>query len=129
VRPKRKWLEVVVFLGRRVHAPQVKKADQSSKTKVYHVIHITHRDEVETPITDFLREAYELEDVVAVKPPAPAKKARKAVTKKPAAAKKAKKTAAKSVAKKPAGKKASAKKATVKKAAPKKDTAKRATRR
>src|SRR5829696_8737446 len=32
VRPKRKFLEVVVFLGRRVHGPQVKRADQGSKS-------------------------------------------------------------------------------------------------
>lgn len=97
VRPKRKYLEVVVFLGRRVHGPQVKKAEPSSKAKLYHVIHVTHRDEVETPITDWLREAYDLEDTLVArkvqKPSAP-KKTRKAVTKKAAAAKKVKKTAA-----------------------------------
>jgi hypothetical protein len=31
---------------------------------------VTHRDEVEAPITDWLREAYELSDVLAVKVPA-----------------------------------------------------------
>jgi hypothetical protein len=92
VRPKRKYLEVCVFLGRKVRAPQVKRVDQSSRTKLYHILHITHRDEVETPITDWLREAYDLQDVLAAqagkaktKPPAP-KKARKAV--KPKAVKK-----------------------------------------
>jgi hypothetical protein len=82
VRPKRKYLEVVVFLGRRVKAPQVKKVDQASRAKLYHILHITHRDEVETPITDWLREAYDFQDVATKsKPPAP-KKARKAVKKK-----------------------------------------------
>jgi hypothetical protein len=76
VRPKRKYLEVVVFLGRRVVAPQIKKVDQSSRTKHYHIVHVTHRDQVETPITDWLREAYEMSDVLS----AP-KKARKAVKK------------------------------------------------
>src|SRR5688572_14636629 len=134
VRPKRKYLEVVVFLGRRVHGPQVKKAEPSSKAKLYHVIHLTHRDEVEAPITDWLREAYGLEDVlVAKKPPAPKKArkavAKKAVTKKAVAAKSktVKKTAArKSVAKKAAVKKAAAKKAGAKKTAS--ATRKRATR-
>jgi hypothetical protein len=105
VRPKRKVLEVVVFLGRRVHGPQVKRADQSSKTKLYHTIHITHRDEVEAPITDWLREAYELEDALAAqKPSAPKPSApkgtRKAVTKKAAPAKKTAKRAAKKTARK-----------------------------
>jgi hypothetical protein len=30
--------------------------------KLAHIIHITHRDEVEAPITDWLREAYEFSD-------------------------------------------------------------------
>ena len=68
VRPKRKVLELCVFLGRAVDAPQVRRADQASKSKIVHVIHISHRDEVETPITDWLREAYQLTDAVAPKP-------------------------------------------------------------
>jgi Domain of unknown function (DUF5655) len=62
VRPKQKYLEVCVFLGRRIEAPQVRKVDHSSRSKFYHLIRITHRDEVEAPITDWLREAYELPD-------------------------------------------------------------------
>ena len=62
VRPKRTFLEVCVFLGRRVKAPQIRRADQSSKTKVYHILQIRHRDEVEAPITDWLREAYEFSE-------------------------------------------------------------------
>jgi hypothetical protein len=30
-----------------------------------HIIHIRHRDEVEAPLTDWLREAYQLPDVLA----------------------------------------------------------------
>ena len=67
VRPKRKVLELCVFLGRAVNAPQVRRADQASKSKVVHVIHISHRDEAEAPVTDWLREAYELSDVAASK--------------------------------------------------------------
>src|SRR5688500_9870863 len=62
VRPKRKHLELVIFLGRAVKAPRIKKVVESSKTKRAHIIHITHRDEVEAPITDWMREAYELQD-------------------------------------------------------------------
>ena len=58
VRPKKSFLEVVVFLGRAIKAPQVKRADEASKLKVANFIRITHRDEVEPPITDWLREAY-----------------------------------------------------------------------
>ena len=67
VRPKKRFLEVCVFLGRAVKAPQVRRVDRSSKTKLYHIIQIRHRDEVEAPITDWLREAYELQDAKAPK--------------------------------------------------------------
>ena len=65
VRPKRKYLEVVIFLGRAVKAPQVRSVVESSKTKRAHVIRVTHRDEVEAPITDWLREAYETSAVLS----------------------------------------------------------------
>jgi uncharacterized protein DUF5655 len=71
VRPKRSFLEVWVFLGRAVKAPQIRRVDRTSKTKMVHMLRITHRDEVETPITDWLREAYELSDVLAVRKPPP----------------------------------------------------------
>lgn len=58
VRPKKSYLEVVIFLSRALKAPQVKRADEASKSKVANFIRITHRDEVEPPITDWLREAY-----------------------------------------------------------------------
>ena len=59
VRPKKKHLEVFVFLGRVVKAPQIRRVARPSKTRIAHLVHITHRDEVEAPITDWLREAYE----------------------------------------------------------------------
>ena len=62
VRPKKKFLEVVVFLGRALKAPQVKRVDDASKSKVANFIRITHRDEVEPPITDWLQEAYEFSE-------------------------------------------------------------------
>src|SRR5947207_12640332 len=65
VRPKGKFLEVCVFLGRTLKAPEVRRVDRASKSKVVHVIQIRHRDEVEAPITDWLREAYELSDALA----------------------------------------------------------------
>ncbi|PWU02545.1 MAG: hypothetical protein C5B51_20610 [Terriglobia bacterium] len=65
VRPKRSFLELVVFLERTLKAPQVRRTDAASKTKIAHCIHIRHRDEVEAPMTDWLREAYELSDAPA----------------------------------------------------------------
>jgi len=59
VRPKKSFLEVVVFLRRALKAPQVQRADEASNLKVANFIRITHRDEVEPPITDWLHEAYE----------------------------------------------------------------------
>jgi len=61
VRPKTKYLEICVFLGRPVNAPQVNKVIRTSKTKLAHLLRVTHRDEVEAPITDWLREAYDFE--------------------------------------------------------------------
>jgi hypothetical protein len=60
VRPKRKYLEVCVFLDRAIDAPQVRRVDAVSKSKVVNIIHITHRDEVEAPFVHWLREAYAL---------------------------------------------------------------------
>ena len=72
VRPHKTHLELVVFLGRPIKAPQVRRAEKSSKTKVANFIRVTHRDEVEAPITDWLREAYEFQDAPQARPkPAP----------------------------------------------------------
>jgi hypothetical protein len=62
VRPKRSFLELTLFLGRAVRAPQIRRVRPSSRTKWTHVVQIRHRDEVEAPITDWMREAYELQD-------------------------------------------------------------------
>ena len=67
VRPKRNFLEVCVFLGRSLKAPQVRRVVQASKSKLVHIIHIRHRDEVEAPITAWLQEAYERSGVLAAK--------------------------------------------------------------
>ena len=65
VRPKKHHLEICVFLGRALKAPQIRRVDRASKSKIFHILHITHRDEVEPPITDWLREAYEFSDALA----------------------------------------------------------------
>jgi len=93
VRPKKSFLEVCVFLGRPLKAPQIRRVDRASKSKLVHFIHIRHRDEVEAPVTDWLQEAYELSDTKATRPAAkPAKPRRKPGRRK--TAKPAKKTGA-----------------------------------
>jgi hypothetical protein len=98
IRPKKSFLEVCIFLGRAVKAPQIRRVENPSKAKVVNIVHIRHRDEVEAPITDWIREAYELPDRLAAtaaagrshpaKPKANAaaakKKAKRGVTKKKA---------------------------------------------
>jgi hypothetical protein len=65
VRPKKRFLEVCVFLGRTIKAFQVRRVDRVSKSKLVHMIRITHRDEVEAPVTDWMREAFEVSDVLS----------------------------------------------------------------
>ena len=75
VRPRRSYLELYVFLGRLVKAPQVRRVDRASKAKVAHCLHVRHRDEVEAPITDWMREAYEQSDRLTAKARGAARKA------------------------------------------------------
>ena len=69
VRPRRNRLEVVFFLTRAIKSPQIRKIHESSRVKRAHVVHVVHRDQVEAPLTDWLREAYALEDEPAAKIP------------------------------------------------------------
>lgn len=62
VRPRLSRLELCIFLGRTVKGPLVRSATATSRVKVAHMIHVRHRDEVEAPLTDWLREAYEVCD-------------------------------------------------------------------
>lgn len=59
VRPKRQALEICFFLGRTLPASQVRRTTAVSRHKVAHTVLVRHRDEVEAPLTDWLREAYE----------------------------------------------------------------------
>lgn len=73
VRPKKKYLEVCVFLGRQIESPRVQRAQEVSQAKIAHLVRVTHRDEVEAPLTDWLREAYRYAG--AEKPGTPRKRA------------------------------------------------------
>ena len=59
VRPKKKVLEICFFLARTVKHPLVRKTMPASKVKVAHLVHVAHRDQVEAPLTDWLREAFD----------------------------------------------------------------------
>ena len=72
VRPKKAFLEIWFFLGRKLKDPRVRKVVPTSKVKFGHLIHVKHRDEVESPITDWLKEAYDVSDKLR----SPAQKAR-----------------------------------------------------
>ena len=67
VRPKKSALEIVFFLGRAVKAPKVRKVVEASRVKRAHIVHVTHRDEVEAPITDWLQEAYDVSNTLSGK--------------------------------------------------------------
>jgi hypothetical protein len=67
VRPKRHVLELCIFLGRTLRAPQIRRSTPASARKVAHLIRISHRDEVEPPITEWLREAYEVSDTLSAR--------------------------------------------------------------
>lgn len=59
VRPKKSFLELVIFLPREIKSPLIKSAKPVSKTKIAHSINVIHADQVEEPITDWLKAAYE----------------------------------------------------------------------
>ena len=65
VRPKKQYLQLCVFLGRTLKGPQVSGTREASKTKVAHLIRIKHRDEVEAPVTSWMREAYDTSDALS----------------------------------------------------------------
>ncbi len=67
VRPRRRFLQVCVFLDRAVRSPQIRRVERKSASKLVNIIHIKHRDEVEPPFTDWLREAYDLPDKLAAR--------------------------------------------------------------
>lgn len=67
VRPKRSFLEVVFFLGRTVRSAKIRQTLQSSRAKVAHIVRVTHRDEVEAPLTDWLREAYDASEKLSAR--------------------------------------------------------------
>ena len=68
VRPRPKFIEVWIMLGRAVKALQIKNVMKGSSNKYCNLVRVTHRDEVEAPITDWLREAYGMHDALLARP-------------------------------------------------------------
>ena len=58
VRPKSKYLEICIFLGRSLKPSQVRTVMPASKSKFANLVRVIHRDQVEPPLTDWLAEAY-----------------------------------------------------------------------
>lgn len=67
VRPKRAFLEVVFFLGRTLRSARIRQTMESSRAKVAHVVRVRHRDEVESPLTDWLEEAYAVSETLSAR--------------------------------------------------------------
>lgn len=91
VRPKAKYLELCIFLPRVETSPRVRTVHESSTSKRAHMLRVVHRDEVEAPLTDWMREAYDFAAPDAPPPPRlpkTASAARKKPAAKPAPAKK-----------------------------------------
>ena len=87
VRPKRQWLELSVFLPRAIKSPLVKRVEPKSKVKFANIVRVSHRDQIEAPLTEWMREAYDFEPVAkTIKARAvtstPIKKAKRAPLKK-----------------------------------------------
>ena len=58
-----------MFLGRTIRHPKVRRTDAASRKKIAHIVHIAHRDEVESPITDWMAEAYDTSDTLSGRTP------------------------------------------------------------
>jgi Domain of unknown function (DUF5655) len=74
VRPQKSFLEIWFFLARKLKDPRIRQVVQTSSVKFGHQIRIIHRDQIESPITDWLQEAYEVSKQLH---PSSAAKARK----------------------------------------------------
>jgi hypothetical protein len=62
VRPQKKFLEIWFFLGRKIKDKRIRSIVPSSSVKFAHQVRVIHRDEVESPITDWLQEAYDVSE-------------------------------------------------------------------
>lgn len=59
VRPKKAFIEVNFFMPRALRSEFLKKVEAVSKTKWVHVLALTHPDQVESPLMDWIQEAFD----------------------------------------------------------------------
>jgi hypothetical protein len=60
VRPKKSFMELTFFLSRKEKSPSIHRVVPSSKTKFAHLVKLVHADQVEAPLTKWLKDAYAL---------------------------------------------------------------------
>ncbi len=60
VRPKKKKIEICLFLDRKVTHSAFKEIKSYSKNRYSHVVEIYHEDSVEEPLTGWIQKAWEL---------------------------------------------------------------------
>jgi hypothetical protein len=60
VRPKPKEIELCLFLNRRLKDSTIHRVQAYSKSKFAHTIKLRHVDQIGVPLTDWLREAWDL---------------------------------------------------------------------
>ena len=58
LRPKKAYIELVFFLSEEQSDPLIFRTEESSKTRISHTVKLIHEDQVESPVTDWLQEAY-----------------------------------------------------------------------
>lgn len=59
IRPKKAFIELNIFLPKALKSELIKKVTPVSKTKWVHILNLTHSDQLDWPLTDWLREAFE----------------------------------------------------------------------
>lgn len=59
VRPKKKYLELTIFLHLPVESTLLKSARKVSAQKYALIVHVVHGDLLEEPVTDWLRQAFD----------------------------------------------------------------------
>jgi len=68
VRPTKTRLEVCFFVPKKIKHRLIKSTYQTTKVKVAHIVHITHRDQVEAPLTEWLEAAYAVQAAEKIPP-------------------------------------------------------------
>jgi hypothetical protein len=62
VRPKKRFIEVNLFLEQALQSELIKKVSSVSKTKYVHVLELVHSDQVDQPLTDWIKEAFQISE-------------------------------------------------------------------